>query len=194
MTDKIQYGQTADRTDCTGNAGVCGTELQDKLTGALIGLARVADGNAHLITKDTDRLIIEGLYATLTNVSFDHEAVSALIDRVHAEKEKLAPQCRFCTSPCGKNDDFDMRSVWEGDENIRSLKSLILFGIRGIAAYAYHAAAHGCTDQAVNQFFYRALFAIGMDWDMDELLPVALEAGKIGLKCTTLSDSFLYKI
>ena len=43
----------------------------------------------------------------------------------------------------GKNDNFDMQSLWEADEDVRSLKSLILFGIRGIAAYAYHAAVFG---------------------------------------------------
>lgn len=196
MTNKMfcfQCEQTAGCTGCTGNAGVCGkkadtAKLQDSLTGALIGLARAADGNAHLITKDTDKLMIEGLFTTLTNVSFDNEAISALIDRVHAEKGKLAPQCGSCTAFCGKNDDFDLRSVWEGDEDIRSLKSLILFGIRGIAAYAYHAAVLGYTDKAVNQFFYKALFAIGMDWDMDELLPVVLETGEINLRCMAMLD------
>ena len=48
-----------------------------------------------------------------------------------------------------------MKGIWEADEDIRSLKSLILFGIRGMAAYAYHAAVLGYTDKDVNQFFYK---------------------------------------
>ena len=81
-----------------------------------------------------------------------------------------------------------MRSIWDGDEDIRSLKSLILFGIRGVAAYAYHASVLGYTDEEVNKFFYKALFTIGTDWGMDELLPVVLEVGEVNLKCMALLD------
>ena len=196
MTDKMfcfQCEQTAGCTGCTGNAGVCGkraetAELQDKLTGALVGLARAAEGNGDIVTKDTDRLIIEGLFATITNVNFNDETVSALIDRVHAEKDRLVPSCLSCASVCGRNEDYDMRSIWDGDEDIRSLKSLILFGIRGVAAYAYHASVLGYTDEEVNKFFYKALFTIGTDWGMDELLPVVLEVGEVNLKCMALLD------
>lgn len=196
MTDKMfcfQCEQTAGCTGCTGNAGVCGkraetAELQDKLTGALVGLARAAEGNGDIVTKDTDRLIIEGLFATITNVNFNDETVSALIDRVHAEKDRLVPSCLSCASVCGRNEDYDMRSIWDGDEDIRSLKSLILFGIRGVAAYAYHASVLGYTDEEVNKFLYKALFTIGTDWGMDELLPVVLEVGKVNLKCMALLD------
>lgn len=196
MTNKMfcfQCEQTAGCTGCTGNAGVCGkraetAELQDKLTGALVGLARAAEGNGDIVTKDTDRLIIEGLFATITNVNFNDETISALIDRVHAEKDRLVPSCLSCASVCGRNEDYDMRSIWDGDEDIRSLKSLILFGIRGVAAYAYHASVLGYTDEEVNKFFYKALFTIGTDWGMDELLPVVLEVGEVNLKCMALLD------
>ena len=196
MTDKMfcfQCEQTAGCTGCTGNAGVCGkraetAELQDKLTGALVGLARAAEGNGDMVAKDTDRLIIEGLFATITNVNFNDETISALIDRVHAEKDRLVPSCLSCASVCGRNEDYDMRSIWDGDEDIRSLKSLILFGIRGVAAYAYHASVLGYTDEEVNKFFYKALFTIGTDWGIDELLPVVLEVGEVNLKCMALLD------
>ena len=196
MTNKMfcfQCEQTAGCTGCTGNAGVCGkraetAELQDKLTGALVGLARAAEGNGDMVTKDTDRLIIEGLFATITNVNFNDETLSALIDRVHAEKDRLVPSCLSCSSVCGRNEDYDMRSIWDGDEDIRSLKSLILFGIRGVAAYAYHASVLGYTDEEVNKFFYKALFTIGTDWGIDELLPVVLEVGEVNLKCMALLD------
>ena len=82
-----------------------------------------------------------------------------------------------------------MNNLWEAGEDVRSLKSLILFGIRGIAAYAYHAAVLGYTDDTINRFFFKALFAIGMDdWGMDELLPIVLEVGEINLKCMALLD------
>ena len=189
----FQCEQTAGCTGCTGNAGVCGKKadtawLQDELTGALIGLARAAEGNEDIVTKETDRLIIEGLFTTVTNVNFNNETLSAMIDRVHAEKNRLVPSCLTCASVCGRNDDCDMRTVWEAHEDIRSLKSLILFGIRGVAAYAYHALVLGYTDEEVNKFFYKALFSIGMDWDADALLPIVLEVGEVNLKCMALLD------
>lgn len=177
-----------------GAAGVCGkkadtAQLQDKLTGALIGLARAAEGNEDLINASTDRIVLDGLFTTVTNVNFNNETLDVLIDRVHAEKERLVPRCSDCGSACGRNEDFDMRKMWEADEDIRSLKSLILFGIRGMAAYAYHAMVLGYTDNEINKFFYKALFAIGMkDWGMDELLPVVLEVGEVNLKCMALLD------
>ena len=190
----FQCEQTACGTGCTGKAGVCGKKadtagLQDQLTGALIGLARATEGNGSSVTEDTHRLVMEALFATLTNVNFDNDAIEELTRRVEEEKQRLAPDCSVCGSACGRNDNYDMEKLWNADEDIRSLKSLILFGVRGMAAYAYHAALLGYTDEEVNRFFYKALFAVGMDdWGMNELLPVVLEVGEVNLKCMALLD------
>ncbi len=187
----FQCEQTAGCSGCTGRAGVCGkqadtAQLQDKLTGALIGLARAAEGNVP--GPSADKVIIEGLFTTVTNVNFNNETINALIDRVHEEKRRIVPDCESCGSPCGRTEDYDMKGIWEADEDIRSLKSLILFGIRGMAAYAYHAAVLGYTDKDVNKFFYKALFVIGENWKVDELLPVVMEVGEENLKCMALLD------
>lgn len=190
----FQCEQTAKCIGCTGTMGVCGKKadtaaLQDKLTGALVGLARAADGNEHMVSDSTAAVVVEGLFATLTNVNFDNEALAALLERVDAEKRKLVPDCYQCVSACGRTEDYDMDKLWNADEDIRSLKSLILFGIRGIAAYAYHAAVLGYRDSAIHKFLYKALFAIGMDsWGMEELLPTVLEVGEVNLKCMALLD------
>ena len=188
----FQCEQTAGCSGCTGGAGVCGktadvARLQDALTGALIGLARAADNNpdANVLTW---RLMIEGLFATVTNVSFNEKTLRALIDRVHAEKARLAPNCAVCTAACGRTGDYDMAQLWSAQEDVRSLKSLILFGVRGMAAYAYHAMALGYADDEVNRFFVRALLAVGDDWDADGLLPIVLEVGEKNLKCMALLD------
>ena len=188
----FQCEQTAGGTGCKGNAGVCGKKydiagLQDKLTGALIGLARTTDGNTQP-TENTYKLLIKGLFTTITNVNFNEETLNALIDEVHAEKEKIVPNCSTCGSPCGRNDDYDMTKIWDADEDIRSLKSLILFGIRGMAAYAYHAGVLGYTNDEVNNFIAKALFAIGEDWDMDQLLPIVLEVGQVNFICMEMLD------
>lgn len=187
----FQCEQTAGSKGCMGKAGVCGKTsdvagLQDQLTGALVGLARAADGAAQPI-ENVCKLMIKGLFTTITNVNFNEVTIQALIDEVHAEKERLAPNCPSCGS-CGKNDDYDMAKVWDADEDIRSLKSMILFGIRGMAAYAYHAGVLGYSDKRVNEFFVKALFAIGEDWGMDQLLPIVLEVGEVNFACMEMLD------
>ncbi len=188
----FQCEQTAGCTACTGAAGVCGKNanvaaLQDRLTGALIGLARATDGDTHPTDKSY-RLMIKGLFTTITNVNFNETTIKELIDEVHAEKQSLVPSCSDCAKPCGRNDDYDMSKLWDANEDIRSLKSLILFGIRGMAAYAYHADVLGYSDNTVNEFFAKALFAIGEDWGMEELLPIVLEVGEINYKCMEMLD------
>ena len=187
----FQCEQTAGCSGCTGNAGVCGksantAKLQDELTGALIGLAKSCGNNPK--TENTDRIIIEGLFTTITNVNFNDETLKEMIAKVKAEKNKIVPDCSACQNPCGNTDDYDMNNLWNDNEDIRSLKSLILFGIRGMAAYAYHAMVLGYVDQEVNDFFYRALFAIGEDYGTEELLPLVLETGKVNLSCMELLD------
>ena len=189
-----QCEQTAGCTGCTGNTGVCGksantARLQDELTGALIGLARATEGNEQLVTEEMNQLVLEGLFTTITNVNFNDETLKLLIDKIEDTKKKLVPNCFTCSGSCGKNDNFDMNTLWTTDEDVRSLKSLILFGIRGMAAYAYHASVLGYTDETISKFFYKALFAIGMkDWGMDELLPIVLEVGEVNLRCMELLD------
>ena len=190
----FQCEQTAGCKACTGAAGICGkkadiAKLQDKLTGALIGLARATEGNEDLVTEMTDRLVLEGLFTTITNVNFNSQPIMEQLQKIELEKRRLVPLCYGCESACGKNSDYDMELLWnDKDEDIRSLKSLILFGIRGIAAYAYHAWVLGYTDRKINEFLYKALVIIGLNLGKERLLPVVLEVGEINLKCMELLD------
>ena len=194
MSDNMfcfQCEQTAGCGGCTGKMGVCGknadvAKLQDELTGALIGLARASDG--HQPTASTHKAMIEGLFTTLTNVNFNEKTILSQIETVRQEREALIPGCGVCTSPCGRNDEYDMTRLWTDNEDVRSLKSLILFGLKGVAAYAYHALVLGYSDEEVNNFFYEGLFAVGEDLDMEQLLPTVLKVGEINLKCMALLD------
>ncbi len=187
-----QCEQTAGCAGCTGNAGVCGktaqvSQLQDQLTGRLIGLARAVAGSKP--TQSTHRAVIQGLFATLTNVSFSEEAVKEQIQAVEEEKHKLVPGCSTCGAPCARNEDYDMNLLWqEPDQDVKSLKSLLLFGMRGMAAYAFHAMVLGYTDREVNDFFYRGLFYVGWEASVKDLLPVVLECGRVNLRCMELLD------
>ena len=189
----FQCEQTAGCKGCMGAAGVCGkkadtAKLQDDLTGALIGLVRTINGDTSLMTQEIHEMIMKGLFITITNVNFDNDDIQKFIDQIHDKQNALSEGCATCTCRCGRTDDYDMNQLWNADEDIRSLKSLILFGIRGMAAYAYHAALLGYHDDDVYRFFYKALFAISMDWGMDELLPITMEVGEVNLKCMALLD------
>ena len=194
MSDKMfcfQCEQTAGCAGCTGSAGVCGktadtAKLQDQLTGALIGLARSSRGKTP--SESSRRAMIEGLFTTITNVSFDEERIREQIENVKKEKNVLTAGSGDGSQPCTGNEDYDMDLLWNADEDIRSLKSLILFGLRGMAAYAFHAMVLGYSDEEVNAFFYEGLCAVGEEWTMEQLLPVVLKVGEINLKCMALLD------
>lgn len=178
----FQCEQTARGTGCTGCAGVCGKSaaeagLQDALTGALVGLARTCQNAAP--TAKTYRTILEGMFTTITNVNFNTETTQVMIDKVHGEAASLS------STPAA---DYDMSQVWNADEDIRSLKSLILFGMRGMAAYAYHALMLGKSSDEVGAFFVKGLSALAEDWGMDKLLPIVMETGKVNLSCMALLD------
>ena len=81
----FQCEQTAGCKGCTGKAGVCGktadvAKAQDDLTGALIGLSRAVTGGMVKATGKTTKLVIKGLFATITNVNFDNDDIKDIID------------------------------------------------------------------------------------------------------------------
>ena len=187
----FQCQQTAHNTGCEGKAGVCGKKAdtanyQDELTGALIGLAHAVKGGKP--TSNTHKAMIEGLFTTITNVNFNNITIKQQIDAINLEKSAIIPQCCGCGSKCSKNDNYDMKELWGDNEDIRSLKSLILFGLRGVAAYAYHAMVLGYIDESINNFFYKGLSAIEEGQNMEQLLPIVLEVGEINFKCMELLD------
>jgi len=185
----FQCEQTARGTGCT-TVGVCGksssqADLQDRLTGELVALARVEEGHA---TESTWKIILEGLFTTITNVSFSDEAVELQIQKTRAEIEKLHPECEGMVDSCPDHAPLDMSTLWEGNEDIRSLKSLLLLGLRGMGAYAYHAYVLGLSDDTVNRFMIKALIALGENLPAEELLALDMELGQVNLACMALLD------
>lgn len=179
----FQCEQTAGCTGCTGKAGVCGkpadvANLQDALTGALVGLARAA--GAGKADAACDALVYESLFACVTNVDFDAGEIERLIDRVRAEAARLADG----DAPA----EYDVAQLWEAPDDVRSLKSLVLFGVRGMAAYAYHALALGYADKRVAEATYEALRLIGENASGEDLLAGALAVGEANLVCMELLD------
>jgi hydroxylamine reductase len=173
----FQCEQTAGGKGCSVS-GVCGKKpdiaaLQDELTGALIALARATKDTAP--TKETGKIILEALFATVTNVNFDADALNEMIKKVREKK--------------GNGVEYALDDLWGSDEDIKSLKSLLLFGIRGISAYAYHALVLGYDTSSVEAFIYKALVTIGDDsLSVDDLLPIVLECGAANLEVMELLD------
>ena len=209
-----QCEQTAGCAGCTGSTGVCGktaetARLQDQLVGAMIGLARAAEG-VECPGDRVYRTVIEGLFTTLTNVSFDDDAIRAQIEKTHMEKERLlaapvkksagprekaagesgaAENAACAVASVQDTDDYNLGLLWDMDPDIRSLKSLILFGLKGMAAYAYHALMLGASDETVNQFFLTGLREIAKDGTVESLLPTVLKVGEVNLTCMAMLDA-----
>lgn len=187
----FQCEQTAGCTGCEHSAGVCGkqastAQLQDELVGALIALSKTANYKK-IKSQEIYKIIIEGLFTTITNVSFNDETLQLIIDNVRKHTDKISGK----NSKENKSDrdlEYDMKNLWKEDEDLRSLKSLILFGIKGMAAYAYHAMVLDYVDDEVNQFFVDALEMVGNEESFDDLLKTTLKVGEENLKCMALLD------
>lgn len=169
----FQCEQTMNGKGCT-ISGVCGKKpdtanLQDELVSSIIQLANYSEKS----DKITD-LIIKGLFATVTNVNFDNDSLKKLINKV---KENI-----YCDKA------FDVNNIWQAENDIKSLKSLILFGLKGMAAYAYHARILGYRNNEVDKYFYEALQQISTNNNSEELLNLVLKTGEINLKCMELLD------
>ena len=97
----FQCEQTANGTGCLGEMGVCGkkaetAKLQDELTEKLITLAITLSHDNSKITETTKSLIIEGLFTTVTNVSFENKRIRKLIEEVHKEIKRCSDGCSLC--------------------------------------------------------------------------------------------------
>lgn len=99
----------------------------DILTGALIGLARTT--YSHLKTEDTDRVVTCAL-SVLARPDAGEEELAQQLKRVRAEKLAVAPGCATCVAKCGNTDDYDMERLWNGPDQVRSLKIRLFSGLK----------------------------------------------------------------
>ena len=179
----FQCEQAAGCTACTGAAGVCGKSAetaaaQDRLTGALIAFAGQLIAAGRGPAPEQARLLMQGLFTTITNVNFDPAAVDALTRRVHDASPGTGP-------------DYDMQALWrEPDADRRSLKCFVLFSLRGMAAYNYHARVLGRIDPELDRFFCTALQAVGDPGQTTDALWQLVQAtGEASYRCMELLDA-----
>lgn len=175
----FQCEQTAGGKGCI-KTGVCGKKSEvannhDKLTCSLINLAIASGGKSP--GKRADILVMQSLFATVTNVNFDFDRIEELNSKVIEEINRI-----------NGTQSFTAGSLWNGDTDIVSLRSTLLFGIRGMAAYAWHSYALGKKDDEIISWFYKGLKALSENHSVEEWLDLLMEFGQINLKCMALLD------
>ena len=138
-------------------------ELHDKLLGALVGLSRASESKE--ITESAGMAYADGLKLAFTKDPVDFETqIPDMIDRLHKEKDLMAPDCAACQYPCGRTFDYDMEEVYGASEALRTAK-LELFSLLGAVA----ALDHGTETKRVHQFLSDALFQISCTYEAGQL-------------------------
>jgi len=201
-----QCQETAKNIGCTVR-GVCGKDEttanhMDVLVYAVKGLAYMAQKKAAAgkSIKEEGNLILRALFSTITNANFDVERIKALIYEVVDRTQKLKDQygqgedlpkyVQFVP----KNDQdleaaFDVAAVKSTeDEDIRSLREFIIYGIKGIAAYGDHASILGFEDEEVYREVIDELVATTENLSIDELAGVLVQTGNTAVKTMALLD------
>lgn len=118
----------------------------DILLGSLIGLVRAIDGNEHLVSENTNKLIIEGL------LNIKNKDINDLINKIEEEKKNLIPSCYECLAKCGRTDNFNVENLLNNDEKT----------IDNIRLYIENLSELAKNYSDINEI-YKKLFYIGLD-------------------------------
>ncbi|SHJ12160.1 hydroxylamine reductase [Tangfeifania diversioriginum] len=207
----FQCQEAAKGTGCTVK-GVCGknddvANLQDTLMYVLKGISWF---NEKLRAKGlnpgkVDKFVFDGLFSTITNANFDKTSFEKRINEALALRNELHEKCKennielpenlpgFVTWSAFSVEEFEEKAKEVGvlsteNEDVRSLRELVIYGVKGLAAYAEHAWNLGHKKDEIYKFMQRALVATTEDLDVDELVDLVLETGKFGVDVMALLD------
>jgi len=203
----FQCQETAGCSGCTVS-GVCGKKpdvaaMQDLLVYVTKGISAVTTqlrSEGKEIDDNINHQIIVNLFTTITNANFDKESIITRIKETLEIKEELLkkvenrddlPEAAFWN---GTEDTFEDKASHVGilateNEDIRSLRELITYGLKGLAAYAKHAAALAHTDEEIDAFLQKALAVTTDDaLSAEELIALTLETGNFGVRVMELLD------
>lgn len=204
----FQCQETAGCKGCT-RSGVCGktpdvAAMQDLLIYVTKGISQVASAlraEGKEVTKDTNHLVTTNLFTTITNANFDKEAIIKRIEETLVAKKQLLAELSSTEGLPeaalweGKRDSFEEKARTVGvlateDEDVRSLRELITYGLKGLAAYSKHANVLGHDADEIDAFIQQALAKVTDDsLTVDDLVALTLECGSFGVKGMALLDS-----
>ncbi len=192
---------------CTKN-GVCGkkgevADLQDRLIYVLksVSFYNIKARAAGLNEEATDRFVLDSFFATLTNTNFDRQEIESLInkgfklrdeikEKLPAEDldtEKNLPAVATVTPENIESLEVAVHSMQ--DEDIRSLRELLTYGLKGLAAYAHHAYLLGYKDEGIYEFIETGLVSTTDDsLGVEALLGLVMECGQKGVSVLALLD------
>ncbi len=204
----FQCQETAGNRGCT-RVGVCGktsdvAAMQDLLINTTKGLSAITtqlrkEGKS--ISNEVNHLVTLNLFTTITNANFDRKAIELRIEKTleferelleQVEDKSALPEASFWQ---GDVDEYMDRAHKVGilatkDEDIRSLRELITYGLKGLAAYTKHANALLRENEEVDAFIQRALAeTLDDSKSVDDLVALALETGKYGVEGMALLDA-----
>ena len=210
MENKMFCYQCQETAGCTGckMVGVCGKTpdvayLQDLLIYITKGISEILvrlreEGKEEL--KEVDILVIENLFTTITNVNFNNEDLKDKIEKSLKVKENLLnklenkEELSKAALISIKREEFLVKVeeagiLFEKDEDKRSLKEMIIYGLKGLAAYLKHGAVLKEIDDNINLFIEKALAeTLKQDITVEELIALVLEVGKYGVAGMELLD------
>jgi hydroxylamine reductase len=207
----FQCQETSKGTGCTIK-GVCGktndvANLQDTLMYVLKGISWFNEKlrRKGLNPGKVDKFVFDGLFSTITNANFDKASFEKRINEALALRDELHEKCKenniplseglpgFATWSTSSVEKFEEKAKEVGvlsteNEDIRSLRELVTYGVKGLAAYAEHAWNLGHKKDEIYKFMQRALVATTEDLKVDELVDLVLETGKFGVDVMALLD------
>jgi hydroxylamine reductase len=210
-----QCEQTAKGTGCT-KIGVCGKSgdvaaLQDLLTYAVQGLSlvAVAGRKVGLIDNDINRFSLEAIFACLTNVDFDplrfqtwinktvklRDAFKVKVKAAGGSVDFTAPAASFSPASTlgglvAQGEDLDFMNKLDNNEDLRSLKQITVYGLRGLAAYGDHAAILGREDDSIYVYIHETMAEFTKSGQsLEQLVGLALKCGEVNLKAMELLDA-----
>ena len=202
----FQCQETAKGTGCEVR-GVCGkteevARLQDLLVYTVKGISELIVKGKLDVSKleDTNYDVLSSLFMTITNANFDEEAIANQINKMLSVRDELRKNTSIsnlhdaATFEVNSKDAMLLKAVSVGvlatnNEDVRSLREMITYGIKGMAAYAEHAKNLGKENIEINVFIYKALASTLDDTlSADELVALTLKTGEYGVKVMALLD------
>lgn len=196
-----QCQETLNNKGCT-KRGVCGksstvANYQDFLIWTSKGLAEI-EVKSEKESKDVIDRIILNLFTTITNANFDKDQIKNRIIETVELMNSLREEKSYSEAGSWSSVDFsdidekiankEVSILTEENEDIRSLKELITYGLKGMAAYARHAKVLGYEDQEVNKFILRTMAELLEEKSLDELIALTLKTGEMGYKAMATLD------